>query len=96
MDLGTSIAFAGLIITVVMALLGFAFQMGKLSQRVTGLEQVRADEKEVFEKVIRLEEGQAAHTEGLRRVDSALENVSRQMGNMATALLQYQAGKEKT
>jgi hypothetical protein len=95
MDTGTAIAFAGLIVTVVMALLGFSFQMGKLSQRVTGLEQVRADEKEVFEKVIRLEAGQAAHTEGLSRVDQSLDNLVRQMGNMATALLQYQAGREK-
>jgi hypothetical protein len=83
MPLSAWIALAALFVTVTIQGLTFAFWAGRLSQRVTGLEKSGENDAGLGEKVIRLEVQMEHATEALRKVNSNLEGVNRQLGNIA-------------
>jgi hypothetical protein len=85
MPMSAWIALAALSVTVSIQGAGFAFFMGRLSQRVQSLEKTSDDEAGMFEKFIRLDEQMKVANKNLEQMDRHLQGINRQLANIATA-----------
>lgn len=84
MPVAAWIALAGLFFTIVLQGAGFAFFMGRLSERTATLEREAKREAGLSEKVIRLEVQLEHANEKLDAMDRTLQGVNRQLANLAT------------
>lgn len=82
MDIQMWVAFAALLFTVTMALLTGAFFMGRLSQRVTGLEGQIKKESGTHDSVIVLETQMVTCLERLASLQRSAEGTQRQLANL--------------
>ncbi|MBI1405716.1 MAG: hypothetical protein GC145_06275 [Caulobacter sp.] len=85
MPLTAWIALAALFVTISLQGVGFAFFMGRLSQRVQSLEKTSDDEAGMFEKFIRLDEQMKVANKNLEAMDRHLQGINRQLANLGTA-----------
>lgn len=76
------IAFAGLLFTVTMAMLTGSFFMGRLSQRVIGLESQIRKESGTHDSVIVLETQMITCLEKLATLQRSADGVQRQLANL--------------
>lgn len=77
------IALAGLAFTVICAIASGAFMLGRVSQRVTALEDRAKGEVGLMAKVITLEAEMRHANTSLAKLGREMESVNRQLGNIA-------------
>jgi hypothetical protein len=81
------LAFAALSLTMVLALVAFAFMLGVLSQRVKSLEDQRSREAGLGDRLVRLETLMEGFQPTLESINTHIVGLQRQVGNLASKRL---------